>query len=350
MASTIPSCAADTRKGPDAYHTASKSDPSICTLNSSGTVQHHRIRSLSASSLSSLCSLWNPSLRQQDGSSSSRSPSMRSTILHRVPTTSSRHSGSESYSRRASLASVLSSRFRPELALSSEQDHGRLLDVAENDGDTCIADGEEENRAIDIVGKSPSSSRASSFKSAAEEAEELPTPPPLSSELHDDVSTGLRRWLSTLRQRKIQSKPKASPRLRRWNTADAAELTSSPIARSTHHKASGSHSSSLAFVTAVRSATATLASFSAASVSRGTTPWRRGHQRSSLFSSSDPRPSIDSRRSVADEAAKQRARKRREKLEELIRTEESYVADIKALSNVSRALFADACTSHTNAP
>jgi hypothetical protein len=35
-----------------------------------------------------------------------------------------------------------------------------------------------------------------------------------------------------------------------------------------------------------------------------------------------------------DEGARQRARKRREKLEELIRTEESYVADVKALSNV----------------
>ena len=342
MTPTTSPCAADTCKERDVHHTASRSDPSICTANSSGTVQHHRVRSLSASSLSSLCSLWNPSLRQQDGSGSSRSPSIRSTLLHRVPTTSSRHSGSDSYSRRASLASVLSSRFRPDLALSQEQDQGRLLDVAENDGEICAADQEGETLIVGTAEKSPLSTGVSSFKSAAEEAEEVHAPPsPGGPELHDDVSTGLRRWLSTLRQRKIQSKPKASPRLRRWNTADAAELTSSPIARSTHHKASGSHSSSLAFVTAVRSATATLASFSAASVSRGTTPWRRGHQRSSLFSSSDPRPSIDSRRSIADEAAKQRARKRREKLEELVRTEESYVADIRALSNVSRSSSKD---------
>lgn len=36
-----------------------------------------------------------------------------------------------------------------------------------------------------------------------------------------------------------------------------------------------------------------------------------------------------------DEAAKQRSKKRRDKLEELIRSEESYVADLKALLNVS---------------
>jgi hypothetical protein len=51
------------------------------------------------------------------------------------------------------------------------------------------------------------------------------------------------------------------------------------------------------------------------------------------MSGSDPRPSIDTQRSVLDEASKLRSRKRREKLEELIRTEESYVADLRALSN-----------------
>ena len=89
------------------------------------------------------------------------------------------------------------------------------------------------------------------------------------------------------------------------------------------------------FVTAVRSATATLASASIATLSRRTTKWRRGQQRSSLVSDREPRPSIDSVRSVIDEAAKQRSRKRREKIEELIRTEENYVADVKALSNAS---------------
>jgi hypothetical protein len=37
-----------------------------------------------------------------------------------------------------------------------------------------------------------------------------------------------------------------------------------------------------------------------------------------------------------DISASLRSRKRREKLEELIRTEESYVADLKALSDVSK--------------
>jgi len=61
---------------------------------------------------------------------------------------------------------------------------------------------------------------------------------------------------------------------------------------------------------------------------------RRAQQHSSVLSGSEPRPSVDTQRSVIDEAARLRSRKRREKLEEFIRTEESYVADLKALSNV----------------
>ncbi|KAK4900144.1 hypothetical protein LTR28_001451, partial [Elasticomyces elasticus] len=52
---------------------------------------------------------------------------------------------------------------------------------------------------------------------------------------------------------------------------------------------------------------------------------------------SEPRTSIDSNAPSLspwlDEAARQRSRKRREKIEELIRTEENYVADLKALTN-----------------
>ncbi|KAI5367465.1 putative DH domain-containing protein [Septoria linicola] len=99
-----------------------------------------------------------------------------------------------------------------------------------------------------------------------------------------------------------------------------------------HHK-SDSQGSSLRFITTIRSATATVASTSIATISKRTTKWRHGQQRSSIISGSEPRPSVDSVRSVVDEAARLRSRKRREKLEELIRTEESYVADIKALSD-----------------
>lgn len=80
-------------------------------------------------------------------------------------------------------------------------------------------------------------------------------------------------------------------------------------------------SGSLGFITGIKSATISLASASIA---------RRKQNRSST-ASADPRPSIDE---IIDDAGRLRSRKRREKLEELIKTEESYVADLRALANV----------------
>jgi hypothetical protein len=166
------------------------------------------------------------------------------------------------------------------------------------------------------------------------ETDELSTRVP-----QDDVaeSPGVRRWLSILKRRKKQKQASKKPYSPRLRVAEAQVASSSPTKRqSSRHKPSDSQGSSMAFVTAVKSATATIASVSIATVSRRNTPWRRGHQRSSLVSGSDPRPSIDSQRSVVDEAARQRSRKRRAKLEELVRSEESYLADIRALAKVSR--------------
>ncbi|GIZ42666.1 hypothetical protein CKM354_000592500 [Cercospora kikuchii] len=149
-----------------------------------------------------------------------------------------------------------------------------------------------------------------------------------------------KRWVSKLRRKKHKVPPHVSLRTERWtlDDFDRAPLPLPPLSPRRnrqvggHHK-SDSQNSSLRFITSIRSATATVASASIATISRRASKWRRGHQRSSVVSASDPRPSVDSARSIVDEAAKQRSRKRREKLEELIRTEESYVADVKALSN-----------------
>lgn len=141
-----------------------------------------------------------------------------------------------------------------------------------------------------------------------------------------------RRWVSTLRRRKREYPPPSmTPRSQRWTLDD---FDNSPLRTRPSHAKSYSSTSSLGFVAGVKSATVTLASVSIAPLSRRTSKWRRTHNRSSVMSASDPRPSMDTQRSVLDEAAKLRSRKRREKLEELIRTEESYVADLKALSNV----------------
>ncbi|OQO02052.1 hypothetical protein B0A48_12525 [Cryoendolithus antarcticus] len=143
------------------------------------------------------------------------------------------------------------------------------------------------------------------------------------------------RWLSTLRRRKMkaQSPTPVTRSTQRWIMDDFEPAPPVSQQRASHKK-SDSTTSSFNFVAGIKSATITLASMSIAPLSRRTNKWHRGHnRRSSIVSGSDVRPSAETQRSALDEAAKMRSRKRREKLEELIRTEENYVADVKALSN-----------------
>lgn len=154
--------------------------------------------------------------------------------------------------------------------------------------------------------------------------------------LQEDGQKAFHRWVSTLRRKKAHKPQSVIPRTERWTLDDfEPRAFQTPPKRPSLHKKSDSCTSSLGFVTAVKSATVTLASASIAPLSRRTTRWMRGHQRSSLVSGSEVRASVDSERSFVDEAARLRSRKRREKVEELIRTEESYIADLKALINVS---------------
>jgi len=140
------------------------------------------------------------------------------------------------------------------------------------------------------------------------------------------------RWVSTLRRRKRQQTvPLVTSRSERWCLDDFDHASVQPYSP---HTRSDSGTSSIGIIAGVKSATVTLASVSIAPLSRRASKWRRTHNRSSILSTSDPRPSVDTQRSMLDEAGRLRSRKRREKLEELIRTEESYVADLKALSNV----------------
>lgn len=99
--------------------------------------------------------------------------------------------------------------------------------------------------------------------------------------------------------------------------------------------------SSLGFVTAVKSASISLASFGAATRSRRTGRSSR-YQRTdqgSRTSNNGIRVSEDSsclaKGAVMDEAVNARSVQRRQVLEEIIRTEEGYVADIRFLMNVS---------------
>ncbi|UKZ77861.1 hypothetical protein TrVFT333_005587 [Trichoderma virens FT-333] len=116
--------------------------------------------------------------------------------------------------------------------------------------------------------------------------------------------------------------------------------------RRTHHRQSSS-GSSFAFVSAVRSASASLASVSAVARSRKNAPRSQGFsttERSSRASISGPRASEDSgfleNQSLADLAAIERSLQRRRVLEELISTEEGYIGDIRFLMNVYITILA----------
>jgi hypothetical protein len=104
------------------------------------------------------------------------------------------------------------------------------------------------------------------------------------------------------------------------------------------HKKSVSSSSSMGFVTAVKSASVSLASFSVAPRSRRTGVSPRHRNRSSKTSNPGTRLSEDSIFTnggiVIDEDVVQRSIQRRKVIEEIISTEEGYLGDIRFLMNV----------------
>ena len=204
MTSVLSLSASSPLREPQSHHSCGRSWSSIGSANSSGTVQHHRLRSLSGSSLSSLASLWTPSFRRHDEGTPPRSPSLRDLALRRMTSLSDRRSDSGSYSRRTSVASILSSRFRSEPTLATEQNEVRLLDLAENDGKLSEVDENEHSFIEEEVEDDMSPSSDVSYHS-------IPPAPlesdPMGTELECPSGTiepsGLRRWLSTLRRRKI---------------------------------------------------------------------------------------------------------------------------------------------------
>ena len=297
------------------------------------TVRHHRLRSLSSgSSISSLASHLTASLRRHDD----LQPASRSSSAHNLGFTT-RQTGPERRSAsgnnscwRSSFASAPSARRSRVDPGSKEQTESLLLEVTEldhEDDDELVHD-----RSIDACGGRRSESagpRSSNVEpSCVNNATSFQSP-------RTSEKGGPLRWLRTLRRRKRQSIAAISTATEQC----AMESGDDKSASKQHptlaaHRKSDSWTSSLGLVTAVKSASATLASASAATMSRRNTKWRRGHQRSSVVSGSEPRQSIESQRSILDQAAHERSLKRRDKVEELIRSEESYVADIKALSNV----------------
>ena len=261
---------------------------SIESLNSSAKVHRHRIRSFSASSRSSTNSAFPLRIRQA------------------------------STARCASLSSML----KPDAISPGEHIYTGLSDVEEREASPSL--------------EGWATFEAKSIRQSMDEIEPVKGWDAASVDSAISVEPKpFHRWVSTLRRRKLEEPATVTPRAQRWTLDDFDALPQSPpFTRPSQHQKSNSWASSFGFVATVRSATATIAAASIASVSRRTSRAQRHRHNSSAFSGSQPRPSCDTERSLMDEAARQRACRRREKVEELIRTEEGYVADLKALSNV----------------
>ena len=212
----------------------------------------------------------------------------------------------------------------------SEGVEGRLVDVAESEVESEHgAQGERraEFHRRDSCVEPTNATPLFALGDLAEDSEDTDQ-----DMLGHDPPTTFRRWMSTLRRNK-KAVAVTSSRISRFTLDDFDPRIASPAkAHTSQHHKNGSWSSSLRFVRGMKSATVTVASASIAA-SRRNSIWRR-NQQSSIVSGSDPRPSIDTQRSVIDEAAKHRSRKRREKLEELVSTEQNYVADLRAFHNV----------------
>ncbi|KAI6804642.1 hypothetical protein KC361_g73 [Hortaea werneckii] len=290
---------------------------SCSSASSTATVQHHKVRSFSTNSLSSVGSFIS---RRYHGETTPRSTSALNLTL---PLSSRRWSGS----------SNVVQPFQADGSAHGDHRGLRLVDVAESADETQCGlvtelslHGSPSGTKKQDEGQADISPQAVSLQqNEAEDENSSPLSP---------SPVNFRKWVNTLRRKKAQKPVHVTPRDQRW-TLDDFEASNSPSQkqyRPSQHRKQGSYSSSVAFVTAVRSATATLASASVATVSRRNSKWRRA-QRSSLISGSEARPSMETQRSVMDDAARARSRKRRERIEELIRTEEGYVADLKALSN-----------------
>ncbi|KAH7086579.1 hypothetical protein FB567DRAFT_444803 [Paraphoma chrysanthemicola] len=160
-------------------------------------------------------------------------------------------------------------------------------------------------------------------------------PPPAQSNSHQ-----FRRWMSTLRRRHIdRRKPHAAdgPRLSfEMLHRDTDVLTRPAHLDGSLRKNSESMTSSMGCVAAVGSASVTVGSTSIASHSDA---GHHGHTRIGNRGShlSDARKSTDSHRGplgpVIDESAWLRSLQRRKVVEELIASEEGYIADLKVLIN-----------------
>ena len=154
-----------------------------------------------------------------------------------------------------------------------------------------------------------------------------------------DPHRGLRRWMSVLRRKHVKDRHTVNPDV----FQEMVEEDQEPLQRILASEQSQKRSSSLSsggLVSVVKSASAGIVNhgWGLSSRKNGVASRRQSGARSSEASNPRVRASEDSGRGqlapVYDEAVWQRAVQRRRILEELISSEESYIADMKILVNV----------------
>lgn len=305
------------------------------SLGSTGTVHHRRSRQLSVGSLTSAASVCGPSWR----SPSSHGTPLRSTSYSdfengKYPAALHRPTVSSNISRPVSVPPAVPQFVPAVTPLPSPAESEPIPSASALNSTLDFVDQErgdwEEGHAL---------LESDIYDSSVPNVESPVADHGIgSSSLTSDQPFS--RWMNTLRLKKASYKSRVRPKLDFLFSNQPVVTSPEPSVRG--HRKSESWASSANFVTAVKSATMTVASASIAPLSRSASK-RSGHLRfcrgsSGLFES-EPRFSTDSARPslslIIDDAARQRAKKRREKIEELIKTEESYLADLKALSSVS---------------
>lgn len=159
----------------------------------------------------------------------------------------------------------------------------------------------------------------------------------------DTISHPIRRLISTIRHGHSKSKKSLSVRKERWCLDDFDEDEPAEVFRSQHSRPSGHKKStswaSSGFVNAVKSATTNFGTLSASQSqrTRRCAPLRNS-KRSSKLSQATNWESVNGNQepvAIVDEAAWDRGVQRRRTLEELVSSEESYIADLKVLKNVN---------------
>ncbi|KAF1988659.1 hypothetical protein K402DRAFT_402830 [Aulographum hederae CBS 113979] len=323
------------------------------------TIQHHVLRATSAASFVSATSFAG-SWHGADGSHSQMLASR--TILDLIDdlnaTSSSRRSSSQAL-RKASWGTDIEPSPRPAsatpslLTSSPERWEARVSDgllpctpeiIVESE-DMCSDDTRYESLADEFT-------EESTFAENSESNVSEPTSH-LEADLEAPVVAPFRRWVSTLRRRNVHRNiavrsPKSARKSLEEHKTGISAASARRLMVDSNHRKSLSETSTLGFITRVKSASITLASTSLGPLSRrgGRSGDATKEQRGSGYS--DARASTESAAPsfgpLVDEKAWLRSVQRRKILEELIATEEGYIGDMKALINVYFTLLASVAT------